>query len=260
MKVSRMIFVAASLAVSVLLAQQVQAAELFAGRHQGTQLGRIDTTGPTGTTIGSPGVTINSLAYDAASDTLYGTTGAPSTSGLHVLNQTDGSITSTVDVSLSWITALAWDNNLNTLWGNGGGGINKIDPSNGDTSDFVSVTPRIDGLAYGNGTLWGLDETGPVFAINTSNGNTTLLADLGLPSTGAGLAYDVDTDRLYVGTVNVPTILLEVNPNDGTFTSLGTVTGGIGRTDALAPTVIPEPASLALLGLGGLMMLRRRRA
>jgi len=264
MKVSKIMIVAASLAVSVLLAQQVQAAELWAGRAAPGDVGKLDPTGPTGTSLAGGGPFINAMAYDAASDTLWGTKGGSSSTDLHVINQSDGSITSTVVIGNDWVTALAWDFDTNTLWGNDtGSSIIEINPANGAVSGTVAVQgDNINGLAYGKGTLWGFDETGPVFAINTSTGNTTPLVDLPVGASGTGLAYDPDTDRLYASTSNTPSLIFEVNPNNGTFNALGPIAaGGFGRIDALAPTtVIPEPASLALLGLGGLMMLRRRRA
>ena len=65
MKGSKIMTVAASLAVCVLVAEQVQAAELFAGRF-GSLLGTVDPSGLTGTTIGDAGTALNALAYDGA--------------------------------------------------------------------------------------------------------------------------------------------------------------------------------------------------
>lgn len=79
------------------------------------------------------------------------------------------------------------------------------------------------------------------------------------------LTDQISTDLApYIGT-DVVNIGLEHDGTEyfGQFAVTGAVSGDviddIGTTITLTYTYIPEPASLALLGLGGLLMLRRRK-
>lgn len=98
------------------------------------------------------------------------------------------------------------------------------------------------------------DESDPGFDPLTS---TDIVGLFGGDVTATGTAYQ----QLTVPTTSA---LLAGDPAIGSTLYLRLYrTGGDGQfptVDDVTLTVIPEPASLALLGIGGLLMLRRRRA
>ncbi len=94
----------------------------------------------------------------------------------------------------------------------------------------------------GTGPLIFDDETGPGVGVNGSQFSVFYFAGAmdGLQVTGGTLSFDL--------------------PNDpGVTITGGTVSFSIGNSDQFDFQVVPEPTSLPLFGLGGLMVGRRRR-
>ncbi|TWT91784.1 hypothetical protein Pla108_41940 [Botrimarina colliarenosi] len=94
----------------------------------------------------------------------------------------------------------------------------------------------------GTGPLIFDEETGPGVVLNDNLFGVVYVAGAmdGLQITGGTLSFDL--------------------PNDpGVTITGGTVDFSIGNSDPFDFRVVPEPTSLALLGLGGLMVGRRRR-
>jgi hypothetical protein len=118
------------------------------------------------------------------------------------------------------------------------------------------------GMAFraSTNTLFATGFDGSLYTINTTTGAATIVGSTGLSFTNAwqGLAFDgsgtlflnaADNDNLY--TIN-------------TTTGAATLVGANGPTngngiDGLAFAPVPEPASMAALGLGALALLRKRR-
>ena len=112
-------------------------------------------------------------------------------------------------------------------------------------------------MAYDDthGILYATDWGGDLYTLDISTAAATLIGNMGVNVDMAGLAYDEATQTLYVNdfwggegnlyTVDVDTAEITlVGPN------------GYEMIDGLA--WIPEPASLSLLAIGGLFLLRRR--
>jgi hypothetical protein len=115
-----------------------------------------------------------------------------------------------------------------------------------------------------NLTFNSFDSSGVIIAANS----TTIAHEPGMLDTVFHLKLELDLDAL------TQTLTLGNNaPMSGTLptgtsflsTALSTSTSGAGvvvldNFQTSVPTAAPEPASLSLLGLGGLLMLRRRRS
>jgi len=146
-----------------------------------------------------------------------------------------------------------------------------------DSKPLVSVTPGgtisligptytdIRGLAYdsNHGILYGVDQAN-LYTIDPSTGAVTAVGSLGLGNYRVGLAYDPDSDTLFLNTGGGDNSLYRVDPSTGLATWIGpngAVEGnGIDGLAYLETGVIPEPGTLAcVLGGGALLALRLRR-
>ena len=105
---------------------------------------------------------------------------------------------------------------------------------------------------------------GSLYTVSTSGGAATLIGAMGLGITGnrIGLAYDEDTNTLYANSGDTQS-LYTLNVGTGAAVLVGLNNVGNAVVDGLAwysgPDVIPEPTTLALLGLGLAAVARRRR-
>lgn len=154
-----------------------------------------------------------------------------------------------------------------TLYGLGEGNIFTID----SPSSFTLVSPIDPGEAIGGSGYDAATDTfyvtGPntesFFSLNLNTGARTLIGSLGFDFRNQGGEWwdgqywaaleDLDNDRLVLGTVDTTTGLftLEVVLQDGL--------GSLGSDQTMGLAIIPSPSSIALLGLGGLVVTRRRR-
>jgi len=129
----------------------------------------------------------------------------------------------------------------------------------------------IDGLTWrSDGQLVGLDRvTNALLTIDPTTAATTTLATL-TPTVGSvgGFAYDGLNYYYSTACSSGSNSLYSVNINTGASTLIGsfspTISGSDTGISGLAATpgdepIIPEPATLSLLALGGLLALRRKR-
>jgi len=129
----------------------------------------------------------------------------------------------------------------------------------------------INGLAWrSDGQLVGLDNlTNALLTIDPTTAATTTIATL-TPTVGkvGGFAYDGLNYYYSTACASGSNSLYSVNINTGASTLIGSFSPTIDGTDigisGLAATpgdepIIPEPATLSLLALGGLLALRRKR-
>lgn len=120
------------------------------------------------------------------------------------------------------------------------------------------------GLAYNaaNGNLWAHHTGCEVWEIDTTTGAATPLwtyNGTGICSAQGGLSLKADSNQLYGVAQGTP-------DTSHRWDTAGNLTGGswdiegqVGSNGVLGVAATPEPASLALLALGGLAALRRRR-
>jgi hypothetical protein len=128
----------------------------------------------------------------------------------------------------------------------------------------VGSTPYMRGLSVVGTQVFGINPSSfasDLFEVNPATGaiiNTLPLTLDGDPGSGQGLATDPDTGIVYAvmrdPAGNDTRILATLDVTTGAATSIGILDERIAGI-----TFVPAPGAAALLGLGGLMAMRRRR-
>lgn len=242
---------------------------LFGSDADTQELYIIDTTNASTIKVGSFGVEGNmaGLAYDTHHDIMYGTTTA--TDKLYSIDYTTGDATFIGDLGVSLIHGLAYDNSTEMLFGtygsSEGDGLYQIDVSTGN-STLIGNTGHfyndhlntVSGLAVHPltndlyGIIGGPTSVSALVRIDKTTGSGTFLHEYSIPNL-EGLAFLPDgtlyaTDN-WSGNLYTLDIL-----SDSTQ-----LIGNTGFGNALGLASVPDPATIMLLGLGGLVVLRRRK-
>ena len=123
-----------------------------------------------------------------------------------------------------------------------------------DGTGFLS-NPSMDGLDFnGSDVLYGLSQiTYNMYTINQTTGATTYIGDTGFGAGGLG-GITFTTDGTLYGVLHDS--LYTINPETGAASLVGPI--GYNGVSGLT-AVIPEPATLVILGLGSLSLIRRKR-
>lgn len=207
------------------------------------------------TDIGATGLSgdFGDLAYDQTTNTLY-YVGGRNDNALYTINTSTGAAT------------LVGSHNLNDVFGLGADGAGNL-YSQDTQGNFYSMN-KVNGVAtlIGNNGLYtgGLDwdgtngrmilsiagGSGETYSVNLATGAATQLAAPGWINDN-DITYDPGTGGYFAMDWSG-----NVYQYDSAFNR--TTLGGFGSVTA-AIEIVPEPATLAVLGLGALAMIRRRR-
>lgn len=185
----------------------------------------------------------------------------PSGGSLYTCDVTTGTATAVGAYSgdTTGINGLAYDVAGGTLYGTDYSSLYTINPSTAATSlvgPFGSGVTDMWAMTYvpGDG-LYGVDqETAQLYTISAATGAATAVG--ASPSRIIDIAYDPATG-VTVGSANTPMRIYDIDLSSGAGTLLNDT--GVPSMLGIAEVQVPEPATVSLLGLGGLALLRRRR-
>lgn len=241
------------------------------------QLYTVDPNSGSRSLVGNIGHEVTGLAYDASTDTLYGTTGNTVSTGasrsLIRINRLTGAgtLVGGLGVALPVGTAagLTVDPTTGILYGwvTGHDDLFTINPNTGAAtkvgeSSLASQIGR--GLASdGSGTLYysGAGTSGALRTVNKATGTTLAVAILsghttpGVPV--SELAFD-SSGNLFGSSLDQGTsTIFQINRVTGAITNVHSTAINLDAIVFVAAT--PEPATLSLFGLGSLGLLAWRR-
>jgi hypothetical protein len=161
------------------------------------------------------------------------------------------------------MVSIAFDPLTDTLYGNTAVGFDvsadelfTINPDTGQTTSVGLIGfDAVYGLAFDqNGQLFGTTNDSELISINTGSGAGNLIDDL-----PAGSYFDLasrPSDNTMFVAESFGNDFYTLNTANGDLTTVGPYGSS---TNIVGLAFIPEPASVALIGLGGLSLLRRRR-
>lgn len=128
----------------------------------------------------------------------------------------------------------------------------------------MGIAAPTGGLTFGNGQMYTVNAGGSaatLYTVSLATGLATpvgaILDVTGAPVTLTGLEFGIDGVLYGLGRAGNQNQLFSINPASGSAAMLGTL--AFPGTSSSLTTVIPAPGALAILGMGGLVALRRRR-
>lgn len=154
------------------------------------------------------------------------------------------------------------------LFTNDGTSMYQVNPLTG-VATFLSNGPELDGMdvvpvdvtisggtVLPAGTIFGVDSGGIFHSVNPFSGSSVNLGYVSQDFADETVAFAPDGTLYGLGTPvsNYDLNLIGLNPLSSTFI------GSTGYANLWGSAIIPEPATMALLGLGSLVILRRRKA
>ena len=231
-------------------------AALAGGDHTTSDLYLVNPSNASMTSVGPIGYAVTGLAYDTTTGTLYGTTSARSAShprSLITIDLSTGAGTLVAAITSGRVVHDITFDAVGQLWGSNGsgGGLMKIDKTNGNDTFIGGGGSYAGGLDFVSGTLWKVAYNGSHIArLNLSTGAPTLGPN---PSDGS-VAHSGGFDPNGLFWASSPRVnshaannLVTIDVTTGTVTTIGAFThAGVGAV-AWVNTTPPPPDFLFTL-------------
>jgi hypothetical protein len=243
----------------VTMAGYVRADDLAYEVTSSDQFGTIDLTTGQFSEIGNMGVQLSGLGVGPGG-ALYG--GVEGGNTLYQVNPATGSVSPVGSGSFNYLNFGSTTAGLYAL--DTSDNLYSINPTNGQGTLIGStgLGGSDGGLSTNSGTLYYESYNTYLYSLNVTTGSPTPIGSSGYPSIGnfGGMVFEDGT--LYAGFNDIVAYrVVTVDPTTGVAPTANPETGDFtGSFDGLAPVAVPEPASLSLLGAGGLLLLHRRRS
>lgn len=265
-----------ALAGLVLLSSSAQATIVFADDVRNSRFVSFDTLTPGTQTVLATAYTANyfGMDFDATGATLFGvrTNATALTHHLESLSLVNGAALTTVQITgldtgatVTGLTFNAANNAFLSAGGAAGYKLYNLNTVTGATTLIGTMHATniiIDVAMDSGGNMVAHDITTDAFHfVNTSTGALTLIGPHGLAANFAqGMDFDWSNNTLYAAVYTGGGTLTygSVNLTTGAVTSIPGIVSGEYEM-AVRSGIVPEPATIAVLGLGAAALLRRRR-
>ncbi|WP_202224520.1 hypothetical protein, partial [Okeania sp. KiyG1] len=161
------------------------------------------------------GIRTRGLAPSDSSGLLYG-----SDNSLFKINA-NGTVVNQIGNSFLNYEGLAYDASRDILYGINGSSFYSINPNTGEEFNLSSPFSSLEGLAFGNGGVYGLGSSQDLMFYNPNANNWSTIGDTGISSwNNVGLAFDTEKNVLYAKR-DGDTLLYEIDASTAQTQSIG---------------------------------------